>query len=142
MISAAYLLGEERCLVWDHQFHLVEDAELLRLLGRQNRVVAPIDVQQVVGAGIGDIQEVRAVIGRAQRCHLVGRRGPAPVLAEVVLHRLLDGMAVRVVRRQIGGFFVFAEVLQHYRTDRRSRGLPVEVLTEAVAHAVLAGGVV
>ena len=61
---------------------------------------------------------------------------------EIVLHRLGDGVAVGVVRRQIGRLLVLAEGLDQHRADRRRRGLAVEVLAEAVAHAVLAGGVV
>ena len=67
---------------------------------------------------------------------------PAAVLGQVVVHRLGDGVAVGVVRRHERGLLVLAECLQQHRADRRGRGLAIEVLAEAVAHAVLAGGVV
>ncbi len=103
--------------------------------------MTPVDVEQEVGAGIGDIEQIRRVVGRAERRDLVGRRRPSRG-REIVLHRLGDGVTVGVVRRQIGGLLVLAEGLDHHRADRRRRRLAVEALAEAVAHAVLAGGVV
>ena len=67
---------------------------------------------------------------------------PAAVLGQVVVDRLGDGVAVGVVRRHERRLLVLAEGLHQHRADRVGRGLAVEVLAEAVAHAVLAGGVV
>ena len=86
--------------------------------------------------------QVRAVVRRAERRDLVRHHRPAAVLGQVVVHRLRDRVAVRVVRRHVRGLAVLAERLHEDRTDRVRRGLAVEVLAEAVADAVLAGGVV
>ena len=51
-------------------------------------------------------------------------------------------MAISVVRRHERRFFVLAEILDQNRTDRGSRGLAVEVLPEAVTHAILSGCVI
>ena len=59
----ADFLGEERDLVGDHQFHLRQNAELLGLLDRQHGVVAPVHVDQHVGAGVGDVGQVELKSG-------------------------------------------------------------------------------
>ena len=51
-------------------------------------------------------------------------------------------MAVGIVRRHERRLLVLAVRLDQHRADRVGRGLAVEVLAEAVAHAVLAGRVV
>ena len=139
--QAAGFAGDERHLVGDHQLHLVEHAELLGLLGREHGVVTPVDVDEDVGAGVGDVEQIRRIVRRAERRDLVGGGGPSRG-REIILHRFRDGVTVGVVRRQVGRLLVLAERLDQNRPNRRGRGLAEEILAEAVAHAVLAGGVV
>ena len=101
----------------------------------------PVDVDQHVGAGVGDVEQIGRIVGRAERRDLVGGGGPSRG-REIVLHRFRDGVTVGVVRRQVGGLLVLAEGLDQDRADRRGRGLAVEVLAETVAHTILAGRVV
>ena len=110
MQAAAHLAREERNLIRHHQLHLVEDAELLGLLDRQHRVAAPVDVDEHVGAGIGDVEQVRAEVRRAEWRHLVGHHRPAGILGQIVVHRLGDGVTVGVVRRHERGLLVLAEL--------------------------------
>ena len=140
--SGAGFLREERDLVGDHHLHLRRQAELLGLLHRQHRVAAPVHVDDELGAGVGDVGEILAEVLGAERRDLVGHLRPAAVLGQVVVDRLGDGVAVGVVRRHERRLLVLAEVLDQHRADRVGRGLAVEVLAEAVAHAILAGGVV
>ena len=65
-------LREERNLVRDHHLHLRRQTELLGLLHRQHRVAAPVDVDDGVSAGVGDVGEVLAEVLRAERRDLVG----------------------------------------------------------------------
>ena len=111
------------------------------LFDRKNRVTPEIDVDDDVRAAVGDVQEIGAELRRSQRRHLVGRGGPA-ALFHVLLHRLLDGVAIGVIGRQIGDFLVLAERLYELGSDRLRGGLAVEAFTEGIADAILAGGVV
>ncbi len=65
-----------------------------------------------------------------------------PFCVQIVVHRLGDGVTVGIVRRHEGGLLAFAVGLQQHRADRVRGGLAVEILAEAVADTVLAGGVV
>ena len=139
--QAAGLARQERHLVGHHELHLVEHAELLGLLDRQHRIVTPVDVDEDVRAGIGDVEQIGREVRRAERRDLVGDGGPARARGHI-LHRLGDGVAVGVVRRHVRHFFVLAELLDQHRRNRGRGGLAEEILAEAVAHAILAGGVV
>ena len=127
------LLGEERDLIGDHHLHLRRQAELLGLLHRQNAVAAVVDVDDNVGAGIGDVGQVLAEILGAERRHLIRHLRPAAVLGEEVVHRLGDGVAVGVVRRHERRLLVFAIGLQQHRADRVRGRLAVEALAKGIA---------
>ena len=139
--TAADFARQERHLVGNHELHLVEHAELLGLLDRQHGIMAPVDVDQKVRTGVGDVEQVGRVVRRTERRDLVGHGGPASILGHI-LHRLGHGVTVGIVRRHIRDFFVLAELLDQHRRDGGRRGLTIEALPESIAHAILAGGVV
>ena len=114
---------------------------MLGLLDRENGVVTPVDVDENVGAGIGDVKQIGREVRRAERRHLIGYGGPAGA-GGIVLHRFCDGMPVGVVGRHVRHLLVLAEFLDKNRSDSRRRGLAEEILAYAVTHAILAGGVV
>ena len=114
---------------------------MLGLLDRDHRIVAEPDIDQHVGAAIGDVEQVGAEIRCAERRELVRDRLPAGLLGHL-LHRVEHAVAVGVVGGQIGGLAVRAERLDQHRPDRMRGCVGVEAGAEGVAHAILAGRVV
>jgi len=137
----AYLLGLELRNVRYHIFHLRKNAESLSLLGRGRSVPAKSYVDEDVGAAVGDVEKVRTEVRGAERRELFGHRLPSGLLSKL-LHRVVDAMAVGIVRYKVGGLAVLAELFcQNWREGLRrhiGRGLSAE----AVSLAILAGGVV
>src|SRR5205085_10361659 len=135
------LAGKERCLVGYDKLHSVENAELFCLLRRQHRVVAPVDVKQYVGAGVGDVEKIRGIIRRTERRDLIGHGRPTG-FRKIILHRFCYSMPVGIVGREICSLLALAKGLDDDWADRGRRGLAIEALSKAVAHAVLTCSVV
>ena len=122
-------------------FIFEQDAELLGLLGRGDRVRAERHIDEDVGAAVGDVEQVGAEVRGAERRELFAHRLPADLLSEL-LHRVVDAVAISVVRHEVGGLAVFAELLGQHRRERLRRHIGRRLGAEAVALAILAGGVV
>ncbi len=137
----AEFLVLERRQIGDDQLHALQYAELLGLLGRGNGVGPKRDVDEHVGAAVGDVEQRRTIVGGAERHDFLADLLPALLLREFG-ETVIDRVAIGVVRHQEGGLDVLAERRCNDRGERFRRHVGILLRPESVTLAVLAGHVV